>query len=106
MKKITSKKSAQAATGIAIIALLAGQWALITGPLDELAEQGREAIEVSNMTDFAIYAGLHTLATAAMPLIFGAIGICVIATYEVFNRMQNNRTTLVTLINDEHREKP
>ena len=87
MKKLTLKQAAQAATGIAVVALLAGEWALITGPMSDIAEQGRTAAASGHVVQFAGIFGLNVLLTAALPLVFGGIGICVMAAYLAFERM-------------------
>ena len=51
MKKSTLRQAAQAVTGIALIALLAGQWALVAGPLASLADYGRSAAEGGHMLE-------------------------------------------------------
>lgn len=89
MKKITLNHVAKAATGVALAALVAGQWALITGPVEALGEQGRIAAEHANFGDFATYAGLHLLMLIGLPLVFGAIAFCVLAAYTAFARMES-----------------
>jgi hypothetical protein len=102
MKKLTLKQAAQAATGIAVVALLAGQWALITGPMADMAEQGRTAAASGHVAEFAGIFGLNVLLTAGVPLVFGGIGICVMAAYLAFERMQERRAQGVVII--EHGE--
>ncbi len=88
MKKPTLKQAAQAVTGIALVALLAGQWALVTGPMESLADYGRTAADSGNLAEFAGVFGLNVLMMAGLPLVFGGIGICVLAAYLAFERMQ------------------
>lgn len=98
MKKSTIKQMAQAVTGIALIALLAGQWALITGPLASLADYGRSAAEGGHMAEFFGVFGLNILMTAGLPLVFGGIGICILAAYLAFERMQQRQALPVAII--------
>lgn len=91
MKKITFKQAAQAVTGIALIALLAGQWALIVGPLASLSDYGRQAAEGGHMLEFFGVFGLNILMTAGLPLVFAGIGLCVMAAYLAFERMQQRQ---------------
>lgn len=91
MKKITLKQAAQAVTGIALIALLAGQWALIVGPLASLSDYGRSAAEGGHMLEFFGAFGLNILMTAGLPLVFAGIGLCVMAAYLAFERMQQRQ---------------
>lgn len=46
--------AAKVATAIALSALIAGQWALLTGPFKALREQAGEAAKNSHFGDFAI----------------------------------------------------
>ena len=101
MKKLTLKHMAQAATGIAVTALLAGQWALVTGPVADIAEQGRVAAASGQVAKFAGIFGLNVLLTAGLPLVFGGIGICVMAAYLAFERMQERQAHGVVIIERE-----
>lgn len=102
MKKLTLKQAAQAATGIAVVALLAGQWALITGPVADIAEQGRTAAASGHVAEFAGIFGLNVLLTAGVPLVFGGIGICVMAAYLAFERMLERQAQAGVIV--EHGE--
>lgn len=97
MRKLTLKRAAQAATGIAVMALLAGQWALITEPVADIAEQGRTAAASGHVAEFAGIFGLNVLLTAGIPLVFGGIGLCVMAAYLAFERMQERQTQAVII---------
>lgn len=101
MKKPTLKQAAQAVTGIALVALLAGQWALITGPLESLAGYGRTAAESGNLAEFFGVFGLNVLMMAGLPLVFGGIGLCVVAAYLVFERTQQRQALPVVIENGE-----
>jgi len=104
MKKPTLKQAAQAVTGIALVALLAGQWALITGPLADISEQGRTAAASGHLGEFAGFFGLNILLTTGLPLIFGGIGICVLAAYLAFERMQQRQAEGQAVVIIEHGE--
>lgn len=95
MKTTTLSRIAKTATGIALVALLAGQWALITGPVNTLGEQGRVAAEHSNIVEFATYAGLHLLMLIGLPLVTGAIALCVMAAYLAFTRMETRQLAVI-----------
>lgn len=95
MKKQTLKQAAQAVTGLALIALLAGQWALIVGPLASLSDYGRSAGEAGHMLEFFGVFGLNILMTAGLPLVFAGIGLCVMAAYLAFERMQHRQALAV-----------
>ena len=96
MKKITLKQAAQAVTGIALIALLAGQWALIVGPLASL--YGHKAAEGGHMLEFFAVFGLNILMTAGLPLIFAGIGICVMFAYLAFDKRMQQRKAQAAFI--------
>jgi hypothetical protein len=101
MKKITSKQVAKTATGVALVVLLAGQWALVTGPLNALDELGQQAAKQSNIVDVATYGGLHLLMLIGLPLVFGAIALCVVAAYMAFSKMESRQAELVYEIKKE-----
>lgn len=90
MKKNLLNLAAMAATGTALLVLLAGQWMLTTGPEAALGDAARAAAKQGNMGEFATYAGLQFLMTAGIPLIVGGICICVLLAYHAFTRMQNS----------------
>lgn len=94
-------RTAQILTGFALVALIIAQWAIFAGPLDTLDEQAQMAGNIGDTAKFAGYAGLHTLVMIAMPLMFGAIGLCVIAVYETYKRLNERQARLVTI---EHKE--
>lgn len=102
MRRLTLKQVAQVATGIAVVALLAGQWALITGPMSDIAEQGHTAAANGHIAEFAGIFGLNVLLTAALPLVFGGIGICVLAAYLAFERMLERQAQAGVIV--EHGE--
>lgn len=91
MKKPTLMHIAQAATAIAILVLIAGQWALVTGPLESLAEYGQTLAVNGNLTEFFGFFVIKVLIDSALVLVFGGIGICVIAAYLAFERMQQRQ---------------
>lgn len=95
MKKITLKQAAKAATGVALVVLLAGQWALVTGPVEALGKLGVQAAEQSNVAGVATYGGLHLLMLIGLPLVYGAIALCVVAAYMAFNKMESRQPELV-----------
>jgi hypothetical protein len=101
MKNITSKQVAKTATGVALVVLLAGQWALVTGPLNALDELGQQAAKQSNIADVATYGGLHLLMLIGLPLVFGAIALCVVAAYMAFSKMESRQAELVYEIKKE-----
>jgi len=88
-KKDFLNLTAKTATGVALVVLLAGSWALITGPVAAVGDMGKVAAEHANIGEFAGYAGLHLLMLIILPLIFGAIGICVLAAFSAFVNMLN-----------------
>lgn len=95
MKSTTLNHIAKTATGVVLAALVAGMWALITGPVEALGEQGSIAAEHANFGDFVTYAGLHLLMLIGLPLVFGAIAICVLAAYLAFTRMENRQLAVI-----------
>jgi hypothetical protein len=92
MKKIMLTV-AKGMAGIGIAALMAGHWVLMTGSVAALDQQARLAAQNSNILEFAAYAGLHFLLMIGMPLVFGAVGICVLAAYHAFTKMQSRQST-------------
>ena len=102
MKKQTLKQAAQAVTGIALVALLAGQWALVAGPLASLSDYGRSAAEGGHMLEFFGVFGLNVLMMAGLPLVFAGIGLCVMAAYLTFERMQQRQAQAGAFI--DHKE--
>lgn len=101
MKNTTLNHIAKAATGVALAALVAGMWALMTGPVEALGEQGSMAAEHANFGDFFIYAGLHLLMLISLPLVFGAIAFCVLAAYSAFTRMESRQLAVFHEINPD-----
>ena len=101
MKKPTLKQAAQAAMGIALLALVAGQWALITGPIETIAQQAENAATNGNTPEFFGIFALKILLEIALPLVFGAIAWCVMAAYLAFERMQQRQALPVII---EHGE--
>jgi hypothetical protein len=85
------KKAVQTGTAVCIVVLLAGQWALSTGPMAQLRQQGRTAAESGHVAEFTGYFVADFLLSMAIPLVFGVIGICVMATYMAFERMQKRQ---------------
>lgn len=105
MKKPTLMHIAQAATAIAFMVLIAGQWALVTGPLESLAEYGQTLAENGNMTEFFGFFVMKVLIDSALVLVFGGIGICVIASYLAFERMQQRQAEGQAITTIEHGEQ-
>ncbi len=83
---INLHKAAKAGTGIAIAVLIAGQWALITGPLQAIRDQGAAAAAQHQYLEFFGLMALQILALAGLPLITGGIVLCVLVAYEAYRR--------------------
>ena len=103
MKKLTLKHAAKAAMGIALLALVAGQWALFTGPLETIAQQGEVAAANGNTGEFFGIFIFNILIGIALPLVFGCISWCVMAAYLAFERTLHNQaqTAVAMLKNGE-----
>jgi hypothetical protein len=88
MNKPSLMKLAKLVTGIALLVLLVAQYALFRGPVNDIAELGHTAAASNHVAEFAGIFVLNVFLSAALPLVFGAIGICVLMAYCAFERMQ------------------
>ena len=84
--KRISKRTAKIVMGVGIAVLLAGQWALVSGPVSRLGQSGLDAAAHSDGLGVAMYGGLHLLLLAGLPLISGFVGLCVLAVYSAYSQ--------------------
>ncbi len=101
MKRPTLKQAAQAATAIAFMVLIASQWALFDGPLAGLTEYGHTLAVPGHAPEFFGFILVKIVIEAAVMLVFGGIGICIVAAYLAFERMQQRQALPAVIENGE-----
>lgn len=90
-----NKRAAKAVMGVCIAALLAGQWALVSGPVSQLGRSGLDAAAHSDGAGVAMYGGLHLLLLAGLPLVNGLIGLCLLVVYNAWSKAVAERADII-----------